>query len=463
MAKALIASPRSPNGVTLVLNALLELGVRVFRTDRGPFWQDVDDTSVVTDHEYTDLLKHLPVFGRTREFWFKEDIAVEWSHRTQLDDLHEHHVILMTRDPRDALYSWWRRMKNAGFNAYGIVEAPAPFIEYIQRGSEYLPGHEGLDRIDDHVLYYRTVLEHADQFKSFSVLRFEDVKSQPMASMLSVLAQLQLKRPLQAVREAIAASDVSVARKVEAMAGTVPAIAAVNSHQVNFKGQAYEWEQNSAERLAYALITSKTRELCELFGYRTSLDSGTDGAVTRAGIDKWLRSGTPLRLHIGGTQRKDGWQIFNIQSSPDVDFIGNCTDLSAFPDNSVAAIYASHVLEHVSHAEIVGTLREWHRVLAPNGEVLISVPDLEVVSQLLVHPQAELGLKNLLMRTLYGGQEDTFDFHKTGFTAGILAAYLERTGFHQLERVQEFGLFDDYSAYRMAGNLISLNVRGRKP
>ena len=54
-----------------------------------------------------------------------------------------------------------------------------------------------------------------------------------------------------------------------------------------------------------------------------------------------------MKLHIGGKIKKDGWKIMNIQKNPEVDFIGDLSDLSQFQDESIEEIYTSHVLEHV--------------------------------------------------------------------------------------------------------------------
>ena len=127
-------------------------------------------------------------------------------------------------------------MKNANFNAYNLTEAPATFIDYIQRQSEYLPNAPGLNRIDDHVLYYQAVFSNAETFRSFSVLRFEDVKANPIATMLSLLAHLRIKRPLDAVRTALAASDVSAAKAVEELAnwyeGRLEVLRCLERHRV---------------------------------------------------------------------------------------------------------------------------------------------------------------------------------------------------------------------------------------
>ena len=48
-----------------------------------------------------------------------------------------------------------------------------------------------------------------------------------------------------------------------------------------------------------------------------------------------------------------------------------------FADNSVDAVYHSHVLEHIDRAAVPGFLTEIHRVLRPGGIHRIVVPDLE--------------------------------------------------------------------------------------
>ena len=45
-----------------------------------------------------------------------------------------------------------------------------------------------------------------------------------------------------------------------------------------------------------------------------------------------------LRLHIGGTQAKEGWKILNIEPGPQVDFVGDCGSLPQFAENSVERI-----------------------------------------------------------------------------------------------------------------------------
>jgi predicted SAM-dependent methyltransferase len=166
-----------------------------------------------------------------------------------------------------------------------------------------------------------------------------------------------------------------------------------------------------------------------------------------------------MKLHIGGRVAAAGWTVLDAQPGPAVDLVGECTDLGMFADGSVDEIYASHVYEHLPYfVELNRALREAHRVLRPGGTLRVSVPDLETLSRLLVHPGRTLKEQFELMRMMFGGQMDARDVHLTGLTEKILAWYLDDAGFPGMLRVEEHGLFDDASSLRWQGTLISLNV-----
>lgn len=171
----------------------------------------------------------------------------------------------------------------------------------------------------------------------------------------------------------------------------------------------------------------------------------------------------PLRLHIGGREAKPGWKILNIQPGPNVDFVGDCTSLAQFADDSVAEVYASHVLEHLGfREELPRALAEVRRVLVPGGRFCISVPDFEILCGMFVDPATPREQKFSLMMHVFGAQEDPYDFHRVGLTQDFLATMLRKAGFSRARRVQEFGLFNDYSSFRRFGKLISLNVEAWK-
>ena len=167
----------------------------------------------------------------------------------------------------------------------------------------------------------------------------------------------------------------------------------------------------------------------------------------------------PLRLHIGGEEVKAGWKILNAQSLPGVDFVGNCVDLSQFADNTVKEVYASHVYEHLGYNnELPQALREAHRVLEPGGVFRAGVPDLEALCRLFLEPRMDKDDKFHVMRMIYGGQVDDYDYHYVGFSFEIFADLLTEAGFKNIRRVQDFGLFKDTTGMKFGKVAISLNV-----
>lgn len=156
-----------------------------------------------------------------------------------------------------------------------------------------------------------------------------------------------------------------------------------------------------------------------------------------------------VKLDIGcGKQPKEGW------IGVDRLLGGECVPLSirgeSFADNSVDEIYASHVLEHLGHAESRAALREWHRVLKPHGRIRIAVPDIDYILRAYV-----AGAPVNVGGYLWGGQIDENDYHKTGFDAGLLTALMNHIGFENVSRFKPE--YADCSQLE-----VSLNLEARK-
>lgn len=169
-----------------------------------------------------------------------------------------------------------------------------------------------------------------------------------------------------------------------------------------------------------------------------------------------------MKLHIGGEQVKEGWLIMNAQAKKGVDMIGDISNLDHLDPESVDEIYASHVLEHVPQKKVLDTLKGIRRVLRPGGKFYISVPDLDILAHSLINPQASPNMKFHIMRMMFGGQVDNFDFHYFGWNQLFLYDFLSQAGFSKAERVESFGIFQDTSDYKPYGFGISLNVIATK-
>jgi predicted SAM-dependent methyltransferase len=171
-----------------------------------------------------------------------------------------------------------------------------------------------------------------------------------------------------------------------------------------------------------------------------------------------------IKLHIGGWEKREGWKILAAMPGPIVDYVGNCADLTFLEDESCSEVYASHVFEHLGYnGELQSTFRGIYRVLKPGGRLRASVPDLETLCKIYVHPNITPQGQFHIMRMMFGGRMTPYDIHYSGLNTHMLAALLHEAGFREIERVEKLGVFKDTSELRFSETLISLNMIARKP
>lgn len=185
-----------------------------------------------------------------------------------------------------------------------------------------------------------------------------------------------------------------------------------------------------------------------------------------------LFDGRLIMLNIGGIRGREGWINVNAQmsnlgktgSATADTIIRNMFDLKGIPNNSVSAIYSSHTLEHSSIGDgtLTATLREWRRVLRPNGILFVALPDLETIFRMYLDKSMDLQDKWMATMMIYGAQSDEYDFHMVGFDEEILTSFLQQEGFCKVERVGSYRLFDDTSDINYKGYKVSLNLVAKK-
>ena len=170
-----------------------------------------------------------------------------------------------------------------------------------------------------------------------------------------------------------------------------------------------------------------------------------------------------MKLHIGGWEAKEGWKILNIQKRDNVDFVGDISDLSQFKDNSISEVYASHVFEHVKYIDVKKTLLGIYRILVSGGKFYISVPNMNVLFRQFLEKKNQTKTKIKIMRMIFGGQTDEYDFHYFGWDFELLSGLLKNVGFDEIEKVEKFSIFThDTSNEDIDGELISLNLVAKK-
>lgn len=159
-------------------------------------------------------------------------------------------------------------------------------------------------------------------------------------------------------------------------------------------------------------------------------------------------------LHIGcGLEKKDKttkefastrWSElrFDIDPSVSPDLIGSMTDMSAVEDASVDAIFSSHNIEHLYPHEVPLALKEFSRVLKPDGFAVITCPDLQAVSKLvaedkLLEPAYDSPAGPIApIDIMYGhrpamSKGNLYMAHRCGFTQRALTSTVQAFGFAQ--------------------------------
>jgi predicted SAM-dependent methyltransferase len=97
--------------------------------------------------------------------------------------------------------------------------------------------------------------------------------------------------------------------------------------------------------------------------------------ASRLIVRKLLKSGDPIKLELGSGKKRgaNGWTT--LDRTPGCDLYCDLAKGIPFPDQSVTAIYSSHVFEHLTYKEAQILLDECLRVLIPGGKFSICVPN----------------------------------------------------------------------------------------
>ena len=183
-----------------------------------------------------------------------------------------------------------------------------------------------------------------------------------------------------------------------------------------------------------------------------------------------MRKQEYINLHLGAGKRNiPGFINVDLSNYKHIHFKRNVSNLKNFKTNSVDYIYASHVLEYFDYNEAYKVLKEWKRVLKPNGILRISIPDFN--SLLKVYRKT----KNIdkIIGPLYGKtkQKKNTIYHKCVYDHAKIKKILKNVGFKNIKKFDWKKIwhsnYDDHSkAYfphmNKKGILISLNISAKK-
>jgi predicted SAM-dependent methyltransferase len=136
-----------------------------------------------------------------------------------------------------------------------------------------------------------------------------------------------------------------------------------------------------------------------------------------------------IALDIGCGERKvafEGYKVMTVDVRPEInpDYVADAKSLP-LDDESIDLIYSSHVLEHFGRNDVGEVIKHWRKKLKVGGILYTIVPDLSVAAIELLSGRTNPATWDIL----YGAQNYEQNFHKCGFTAPTLEAFLIHYGF----------------------------------
>lgn len=162
----------------------------------------------------------------------------------------------------------------------------------------------------------------------------------------------------------------------------------------------------------------------------------------------------PLQLDIGAGGYSSDSRFTSVDLFTDCDIQASMWEIP-LPDNSVHAIFCSNALEHIGKKEIVPTLREWHRLLIPQGRLQLVIPDLEwACLWWLEHQNTDWS-----MDILFGHQGHDGEYHKTGFTPRIIWDYFQEARGWNVHKIEY--ILGDYKETPLPDGKIKTDVSQR--
>lgn len=169
-----VISSELPCGASWLASALLECNCPIWNpwnVDMSLEWRHLGGTAYEYFYPGNPWSRVLPGLITGRQFNFRTALVPRFSHATPGQWPLAPNLVLLVRDPRDALYSRWRRMKK-------LQPELAPFVDWLR----HTDATWGVPRCDAYLLHLATWKHFAELHDtSYMVIRFEDVKANARA------------------------------------------------------------------------------------------------------------------------------------------------------------------------------------------------------------------------------------------------------------------------------------------
>lgn len=147
------------------------------------------------------------------------------------------------------------------------------------------------------------------------------------------------------------------------------------------------------------------------------------------------------RIPLSGFHNENWEEVrLDVDKSVHPDIVGTMVNMEAVPNEFANALYSSHNIEHLYPHEVPLALAEFKRVLAADGFLVLTCPDLQSLCQLVAEDKllepAYISPAGAItpLDVLYGHRSsmaagNLYMAHRCGFTLSTLIATLKEAGF----------------------------------
>lgn len=147
------------------------------------------------------------------------------------------------------------------------------------------------------------------------------------------------------------------------------------------------------------------------------------------------------RLNLGcGNDIMEGFINIDIRELSGIDIRADIVRLP-IKDSSIELIMLNDVLEHFRLEVSIKVLKECYRALVDDGQLNIRVPDIIGLTGLV--KEDKVTAFNY-QEFIYGGQDYSKNFHKSGYTPQFLAGICAAVGFRRIDLIEK-----EYPNFRM--------------
>ena len=258
-----VISSELPCGTSWLASTLLECDCPIWNpwnVDMSLEWKYLGGTAYEYFYPGNPWSRVLPGLVTGRQFDFRTTVVPRFSHATPGHWPLAERLVIFVRDPRDALYSAWRRSQK-------LQPDLAPFVDWLQ----HIDPTWGVPRCAAYLLHLATWKQYAELSNTpHLVIRFEDVKAD---------ARAEFRRVQDFVPVALNSLPESQIERALSMS-TFEAVKTVED-----------------QMLADGTFDLRMNNAGVPFEYRTHFDAAMHGAISGGGraIYEWLRYEQPTQ------------------------------------------------------------------------------------------------------------------------------------------------------------------------